>query len=421
MTTRRASPPLASPRVFFIVGSLGALLLLTLSPLARVRLGLLDYNRWFLDSYAVLASNDAARAGYLDADAPNPYDVLHRPNSYSDWWFGLGKLGLTREDNFMVGGSWVLAFLAAVFLTLRPRDWGEALWLVLLVTSPPVMLGIMRANNDLVVFAVLAVAIGALRAGTGWRLALATAAVALATGLKFYPAAAGFVFLLIPGPRRMLLVAGCATLLLGAVLVSVSSQLHRGIFDPGSPIHAMGGQIWLWDLGLNRRAAAIGAFFLLGAAAVVVAWQGWTTGLALREEDPEPRVAMTLAGALLVCCFLGTINHDYRWIFSLWLAPWLWRQRQRKGAARIAVWLLPFVLWHDGVLCLVLSSWFPDLASERYSRIFWFWRLGTEPFTWLLLSLLGGWLLNLLSARWQEVRSEFFASKPEAGQARRQV
>jgi hypothetical protein len=73
----------------------------------------------------------------------------------------------------------------------------------------------------------------------------------------------------------------------------------------------------------------------------------------------------------------------------------------------IAVWLLPFVLWHDSLFCLVLSIWFPDLAAGQYDRILWWWWLGTEPLTWLLMGLLGGWLLDLALVRWRDVREEF--------------
>ena len=119
--TRPTTSALLSPRLLFITGSVLVLLAWTLSPRVRALAGLFDHGRWFLDSQAVLAASDAAKAG-LNPEAPNPYDAFQRPHSYSDWWFGLGQLGLTRDDNFLVGGAWVLLFLAAVFLTVRPRS-----------------------------------------------------------------------------------------------------------------------------------------------------------------------------------------------------------------------------------------------------------------------------------------------------------
>jgi hypothetical protein len=406
--TNRPSAGLFSPRCLFILGTLLGLLALTLAPHIRAMLGLFDLGHWFLDSYAVLASSDAARAGNIDPDAPNPYDVFHRRNSYSDWWYGLGKLGLTRADNFLVGGVWVLAFLVVVFLTVQPRGRDEAAWLVLLTCSPPVMLALMRANNDLVIFAVLAVAVLPQRDGSVWRLALALAAVALATGLKFYPVAAGFVFLLLPSSKRLLLVAGLAALMLAAVLAAVGSQVLRGNFPIGTEPYIMGGRIWFMDLGLARQQALLASITLLGAGAVWAVSVGLTSGLARENSPPAARQAMTMASAMLVICFLGTVNHSYRWIFALWLAPWLWHQRSESTAARVTVWLLPAILWHDGILCLATSLWFPALRPEQYDHILLLWQLATEPLTWLVMIFLAGWLLDLVLTRGREVRAEFF-------------
>jgi hypothetical protein len=245
MTPPTPASTLLSPRILFITGSLGLLLALALSPHVRAMLGIFDLGRWFLDSHAVLYAGDAARLG-LDPNAPKPDDAFLQVHHYSDWWFGLGKLGLTRKDNFLVGGGWVLLFL----------------------------------------------------------------------------------------------------------LASVGSQLHRGIFHVEPEIYTMGGRIWLLDLGLAERPAVIASIVLLGSAAVMVASRGWTTGLARPEDDPEVRVAMTMAGALLIFCFLGAINFGYRWIFALWLAPWLWHPganasrpgsqsgcyRSSCGMTRLSVW-----------------------------------------------------------------------------------
>jgi hypothetical protein len=412
MTQPSTTSSLLSPRVLFITGTLGVLLALTLSPQTRALLGVFDHGRWFLDSHAVLYSSDVAQAG-LAPGAARPYDPLLQVHHYSDWWFGLGALGLTREDNFLVGGTWVLLFLLAVFVTVRPQGQREAFWLVLLTGSPPVMLGLIRANSDLVIFATLALVVPALRKDSLPRLALGLAAIVLATGLKFYPVAAGFVFLLIPSPRRMLLVTVGAAVILGAVLGSVGAQLHRGLFKIEPEIYTMGGRIWFMDAGLAERPAIIAAVILFCAGAALVAQRGWTSGLARQDGEPGERVAMTMAAVLLVSCFLAVINFGYRWIFALWLAPWLWRQRPHSAAARIIVWLLPVALWHDAVLCLATNLWFPGLSAGQYDRILVAWRLVTEPLVWVVMILLGGWLLDLTLERWREVRRIF--SPPRAG------
>src|SRR5258708_33734639 len=119
----------------------------------------------------------------------------------------------------------------------------------------------------------------------------------------------------------------------------------------------MGGGMWWRGLGAGEQPGVVASIVLLGAAAVMMTWRGWTTGLARPEGDPETRVAMTMASALLVFCFLGAINFGYRWIFALWLAPWLWQHRPGRVAARGPVWLLPVVVWPDGALRLAAAPW----------------------------------------------------------------
>ena len=110
---------LFTPGLWLILVVLAGYGLFVLLPTVQRKLGIFDEGRWFLDSYAILASSDAVQAG-LDPAQLNPLDPLHRPHSYSGWWFVLGKLGLTRADNFLLGGSCVLAFLAVALAGLRP-------------------------------------------------------------------------------------------------------------------------------------------------------------------------------------------------------------------------------------------------------------------------------------------------------------
>ena len=123
-------------------------------------LGILGYeNTQFLDSYAVLAAVDAVRAG-ANPHGPNALDPLMRGHVYSDWWLALRWLGLTRAHNFLVGHTWITGFALTVWVTARPRQICETFWLAALLLSPPFFLAVERANNDLVIFILLA--------GCGW-------------------------------------------------------------------------------------------------------------------------------------------------------------------------------------------------------------------------------------------------------------
>lgn len=393
---------LASPWLLFVTGTVLMLLTWVLAPELRGLMGVSDFKRWFLDSHAVLAASDAVRAGF-DPLKPNPLDVFQRPHVYSDWWLGLGDLGLTREDNFLVGGLWVLGFLAALFLTVRPRSVGEALWLVLLAGSPPVMLGIIRANNDLVVFAVLALGLLALRVDKAWGGVLAVVAVAVATGLKFYPIAAGFVFLVVQPLRRRWLTTLAALVVSGAVLWSVRDQVQRGAFLVEPELYTMGARIWLSGFGVPLALTKVVTVGLLGLGAVWVVRRGWTRGLADENTTMSDRAMMTVGAGLLVFCFLATVNYGYRWIFALWLAPWLWERRRVSAAAKIMVWLLPVMLWQDAALSAVTEWCFAPMPQVNYDRALVVWHQVTQPLTWAAMILLTGWLLDLTWSRLREV------------------
>lgn len=416
MTEIPAEP---SPRPFvtrahlsFVAVTAAGLLGFILSPWLQVKLGLFDFGRWFLDSYAVLAASDAVRAG-IDSNASNPLDVLGRPHSYSDWWHHLGDLGLDRSDNFLVGASWVAAFLLVAWFTLRPRDYREALRYVLLVLSPPVLLVIVRANNDLVVFALLGLAGLALRQPSSWRWVLAVLAVALAAGLKFYPIMAAFVFLLVRPARRMLRASAVAAVVLLAVLVDVWPTLGRGVFTLPQALYTFGGPVFFRDVGWMGRGPVLVGIALIGAAAVGLVRSGKTSGLADSAQPPERRMLFALGAATLLGCFLAGTSYAYRWVFALWLAPWLWDEARetalpatRRGVARLAGILLLTLVWLDGLFCFGLNVFVGPMLEGPRERWQLGWRLATQPLVWALMALLAGWLLDAALVAWRDLRGE---------------
>lgn len=375
-----------------LVGAVGVVLCAAiLDPRVLVMLGLPDYGRWFLDSYAILASNDAVRAG-LDPYAPNPLDFLHRGHVYSDWWLQLRQIGLTRQDNFAVGAAWVLAFLGVALATLRPRSRAQTAVLAALLLSPPVLLAINRANNDLLVFALVGLPLALPGDGIrSWRLALTAAALVLATGLKYYPVA-GLAALLLFEARGRRFPWWSAAALGASVLVLWTQRqaLGRGIFDFPDTVHVFGSAVIFRDTGLGRFPVLAATVALLVAFAVVAVRRGWTRGLlALEGEAEQERWMFGIGSCLLLACFLAGTNFAYRLICALWLCPWLCRQ-ESSGAVRAAQVLLPACLWADGLYCLVLNTCFS--SEPPYMMVIW--RYLTQPLGWLLMGLLAGWLLE---------------------------
>src|SRR6187551_2270856 len=247
-------------RGWLAVGMLLGLFIVASFPRLLVKVGIFDYGMWFLDSYAILAASDTRIAG-VDPVQPMALDVQRRAHIYSDWWYGVGQLGLTRDDNFLLGGLWVGAFVLAAWLILKPTSARQTAWYLALFLSPPVLLGINRANNDLVIFVLLALAAGALARFTVARIACALGALVLATGLKYYPVAGGAVFLLVRPRQRMLTTLGAASALLGLTLLSVAPALGRANLNGISvSIYTFGAPVIFRDFGLEGpRAIMAGA------------------------------------------------------------------------------------------------------------------------------------------------------------------
>jgi len=381
-----------------------------LFPAGQQRLGLFDQGRWFLDSYAVLAAGDTARAG-LDPTQPMALDPLHRPHSYSDWWLALRWLGLTRADNFLVGGAWVAAFLAAAWAVLRPTHGASAAWYLTLLLSPAVLLAINRANNDLVIFALLTGAALLWRPDSPWRVIGALGAIALATGLKFYPVAAGALVLLAPpGPARWK-TAATAAVLLGVVLRNVWETLGRGAFALPSTVHLFGATVLGRDLGGTGREPLVGGAVAMLGLAVLAARRGRWQRPAPFPADSRATVeaaAFTIGASVLLACFVAGSSYAYRGIFFLLTAPWLWRRATAaqpnpdRRAARWSVGLVTTTLWLDGGFCVITNLTLAPMAPAFLDRLQHTCRLVSQPVTWATYAMLAGWLLALGRHAWTE-------------------
>jgi len=390
---------LLNPPVVFLLLVLAGYSLMALAPGFRQRLGLADGGLWFMDSYAVLAANDAVRAG-LDPFLPNPLDVFQRPHVYSRWWFVLGELGFSRRDNFLMGGSWVLLFAGAVMALLRPSTHAGAVWYALLVLSPPVQLAVLRASNDLVIFVLLLAAVGLLGPAI-WRLLLCAASLVLATGLKFYPILACGLFLLVRPPRRMLLAGGLAVLAAGLTLASVWDDLRRAQIPSPNHVHIFGAAIVFRDLGWSGPTALVTGVLVVAGLASLCVRRKWAANV-METTGPEFESRAFLVGAaVLVGCFLAGISHAYRLVFVLLLAPWLCRQcfaveARRRVAARVLSGLLLATLWADGLLCLGVNSLGRVDSPAELGRWLLLGHALTQPVVWAAMALLAGSLLAVV-------------------------
>lgn len=345
---------------------------------------------WFVDTYALLASSDAVAQG-LDPYVPNPLDILHVPHWYSDWWFALAALGFNRTDVFAVGAFIVGSFLVTALVSLRPSRGGEVAGAWLVLCSPPVLLGVNRANADLLVCALMVLLAWILAAAPRriWA-AGGVALVALATGLKFYPIVAGAALVAAPRPRRERWLA-LGLMAFAALLVawSVADAVVRALplVLPPVGFFSFGAGAWFGLLGLTPPAAHLAAW-VTGLALAAFWWRlapAVPAGIA-----PHERIAFVIGALLIVGCFFTGVSYSYRLVFVVLLLPLLWRwvalgpATEGRWIVRLVLGLMLPVLWIDGLACVFVNlGW-----ATR-------WGFGLP-----LVEDLAGWLTHTLSWLW---------------------
>ena len=374
------------------LGSLAAAYLAAFAFYPRLffAIGVNHYDAWFLDTFALLASNDAVSRG-LDPYAPNPLDYFHRPHVYSHWWLHLRDLGLTRADVMWLGLTLVGAFLCAALWRLRPQSLRQLLWYAAVLCSSPVLLALDRGNNDLVIFVLLTPVVPCLLSGhRGWRM-VAPFLVAAAAMLKYYPAAAALVLLAAPDARELRSRLVISLLLLSFAGLSVAGDLvgfgalaprPEGLLSFGATgiFNECG-----WTGGAPKLLCAVA-----GVAAAAYFWrrrplQDWEPTSAQRSDW----LYFILGAALLTGCFFTSRNFGYRLIFGVWLAPLLWVLAREAGnpprlrrLVRRTLGLLLIVLWWGPLGCVILNrlSGVAEHATVIFVAKCFF--LAEQPFDW---------------------------------------
>lgn len=352
--------------------------------------GINHYPAWFLDTFALLASNDAVTRG-LDPYVPNPLDYFHRQHVYSHWWLHLRDLGLTRADVMWLGLTLAGTFLLVALWRLRPRAPGQLLWYLAVLCSSPVVLAVDRGNNDLVIFLLLAPLVPCLLSERPLVRWVAPFLVAVAAMLKYYPAAAGLV-LLAAAPRAELRLRLLLALLL-LVLAGCSMAGDFAMFGPLAPqpagllsFGATGVFTELGWTGWGPKLFCAG----VGLVAAILCWskrplQDWEPGPAQRADW----LHFVLGAVLLTGCFFTSMNFGYRWIFAIWMAPLLWVLPRDPDApasvrrlARATMWLLLVVLWWAPLCCVLLNGLVGRVPGPTVMRLAGWFFLAEQPADW---------------------------------------
>jgi len=364
----------------------------------------------FLDMHGRLAAFEATRMGIDILYNPNPLDPLSRINIKPTWPLGLSFLGLGRSHLVICGIAAGISFIAITLSWLRPQKIWESFLLFFICFSPAVLLGIERANDDLVYFSLLALVPLSLRLRSDRGYWFAWLVIFLLAPAKYYP---GAVFLVLLGEVRswrqlgllfgtgVLFVAAYATINIEEILYlrnAVPSPSYYMAHGGALAFAMFSGQTFFYLIFLIL-------FFVLGGLPIFRA--SWPE-IDLTDSD---RRWLLLGSSVFGFCFLLNSNFDYRLIFILPTLPALLRIARSCGhfsyLAKTMIYLLPLVFWmdilvlHTGILTdLTLNRHLFEWVAAIKSMILWFYVLGLAVFC-------GTVLRSNLRAMFLALRSEF--------------
>jgi len=281
----------------------------------------------FMDTYNITSGIDCSRLGY-DVLVNDPCDVVNRPMNYPRAWLLAGRLGITRSSNLWCGIAIGLLFLSSVLLLARPSTVGHiCIWLSVLF-SWPVMFGLQRGNVDLIIFALMSLALYLRFKGGLWAPAIL---FGLSAVLKLFPVLAFPVLLLDRDPRRLktnrvvllsLYTAfACYALATAGDIVKIFSALPQYLSA------SYGAPVWAQSLHLithvGYSTAVSMARIILVACVLTTFLIGYFRGRTLlRNSVSYGNLSAFAVGSLVFCStFVAASNFAYRYCFLLFAIP----------------------------------------------------------------------------------------------------
>lgn len=282
----------------------------------------------------------------------NPCDPQQRPANYPRLWLVPSFLGLGESSTVALGILVAIAFVvAAIAVVPAAASVKVGLLYGAAVCSPAVMLGVQRGNVDLLLFALVVLAvILSTRRLRGW--IWANALVFLAAALKLFPIfAAGF---LVRRVRRGAPAAATIAVLAGFAIYALATlgtirAIDRAV--PQSDVLSFGvRRVSEWLGGATRAESSLRAWD--GIVVVAVAAAVVLCRRRLRVELPGGdgrELDLFWAGACVyVGCYALFRSFDYRLVFALMAVPQLTRWAGERSLLATATLVALFgALWLD--------------------------------------------------------------------------
>jgi hypothetical protein len=344
----------------------------------------------FLDLSGVLAAFESYALGFDVIHHPIPLDYLGRTHPMPWIPHLLGYVGVTAAWT-----PWIMLFFMGAFLFMilhlfQPKKWIEALSIALLLCSPPLLMGVERANLDFI-FVVIFVGLVLYceQRPSPLRCILTALIIGFLTLMKFFPLIVVLIFWLLPiNWKRKLLYSVLSALPLMVYGLFWSDEFHYIMtvtLPRETTLFAFGANLIGVPFGLigNTQVLFIKLVFVL--IGVLLFFMVPASPL-LRDPKTVSITRLYLLGAaLLVFCFMASSNHGYRMLYFVPMLPLLvemsFRDQSIRFWALTSRWLIAWViafLWIEG-LFLMMNNIFQLKMGSLIGLLIWFHFLMALP------------------------------------------
>jgi len=304
----------------------------------------------FADARVITYGAESYRLGY-DPMVENPAAPTGVLLNYPRIWQLLYPLGLKESHTTALGLLVILSYLVGLCLVL-PNAKNKTLLLVFAaVLSPAALMGVERANIDLLMFFIIASSIvAAQRSPLGSALLVGAGFL-----LKLFPLFAWFSLVKF-GKSKF---ARYSLIALGAVLLySYATFRDLALISEGTPrgvFLSYGMNVYWMDLGEVDAAAGTNAkvlaYLLLIVIAVIASYTLFDRDESLEKQTEAMSLDAFRAGAgIYLSTFLIGNNWDYRLIFLIFTLPQLVLWSQRKDFiskfSRVIIAAILISFWH---------------------------------------------------------------------------
>ena len=268
------------------------------------------------------------------------------------------------------------------------------------------LLAVNRCNQDLVAFLLISLGLVCFRSD-GWPARmLGVVLLAAAAVLKYFPLVT--LILLLDFRTRRELMGGFITYAVVLLLAwpGLAPALELASLHAPSPqwLYAFGAPVLWRDLGWEWWPGRLAPTVLLVAWA---SWAGWKRArLAPPRQLDGDRSAereFICGAAMIVGVFFWGVSYVYKFVFALWLLPWLCRQNDggvvESRWRRAIACLLLAVVWLEGsmavLLNLIIAPWSQSVAVLLLKGTL----VITQLLTWALVACLLRFLLIYIGRR----------------------